>query len=122
MTLEAIQKKKESLEVELAKLKEQEKAEIEKKLRGSAQTLLKELTTLGYTSWSWDSDNSYIKVGKKRAVSKSNSGHEITVTTPTGETHTFKSGVEACKHFGLSFEGNSTLRVLKSKGYAVQRK
>lgn len=121
MKIEELRKKRETLEAELTKLKEQEKDEVEKKLKGHAQTLFKELKTIGYTAWAYDdADGLFIRIGKKRG--SVSSAKEITVVAPDGKTHAFKSGADACRHFGLSFEGNSAVRVLKSKDYKIEKK
>lgn len=122
MKIEDLRKKKEALEAELTKIREQEKAEAEKKLKDHAQALLKELKAIDYTAWALDADDGFfIRIGKKRVSASSNEGHEITVVAPDGKSHDFNSGAEACRHLGLSFEGNSAVRVLKSKGYKVEK-
>jgi hypothetical protein len=122
VNLDDLRKKRESLEAEIVKIRDQEIEQAERTLKEHAEVLLKEIRRLGYGAWAYEGkDGLFIRIGKKRASGGDN-GHEVTITKEGKAIGTFSSATKAAEHLKLDTGKDSAVRVLERYGYTIEKK
>lgn len=120
--LDELRKRRETLEAEIAKVREQETMEAERALRGHAEALLKEAEKMGYGSWSFDNGNLSLRISRKRSGGSNGNGQQVEVKKDDKGIGTFASAKKAAEHLKLDTKKDSAVRVLERHGYTVTKK